>query len=61
MKAMLEPRMVAASIQLLAAVGHGTTEEADGVTGLSQGILMSGYGCRSNVAGSKLEKQIAHQ
>ena len=40
MKAMLEPRMVAASIQVLASAAQGTAALADCITASSQGVLM---------------------
>jgi hypothetical protein len=40
MKAMLDPRMVAASIQVLACGSQGTPAPADRTTASSQGVLM---------------------
>jgi hypothetical protein len=40
MNAMLEPKMVAASIQVLAPAPQGTSTAADLITSSSQGVLM---------------------
>jgi hypothetical protein len=46
MKAMLEPRMVAASIQPLASALHGTSTSTDRITASSQGGLMEAMDAR---------------
>jgi len=51
MKAMLDPRMVAASIQILACGLQGTPDLVDRTTASSQGVLMKlwmPFGCISS-------------
>jgi hypothetical protein len=60
MKAMLEPRMVAASIQVLASGRAGTAAAPDWITALSQGVLivvMSVFHHAPGAQGSRLIEQ----
>src|SRR6266404_3680245 len=46
MNAMLDPRMVAVSIQIFASAPHGTPSPADRIMASSQGAFMPSYRCK---------------
>ena len=51
--------MVAASIQVLASALQGIPVEVDCIAAWSQGVLISGYGCRWKALGSEIAHKIA--
>ena len=51
--------MVAARIQVLASALQGIPAEVDCIAAWSQGILISGYGCRWKALGSEIAHKIA--
>jgi hypothetical protein len=55
MKAMLEPRMVATSIQVLDPASQGTPSPADRITASSQGVLMKAMDATQGAFGSEDE------
>src|ERR1700730_11715673 len=59
MKAMLEPRIVAASIQVLALAAHGTPAPVDRITTSSQGVLMKAMDDRDGELGSQAQRDLS--
>jgi hypothetical protein len=57
MKAMLDPRMVAASIHGLALSVHGTSPPPDRITASSQGALMETMDAIQGVFGPKIDAE----
>jgi hypothetical protein len=53
MKAMLDPRMVAASIQVLVSAPQGTPTPPDRITASSQGVLMDAMDAIQYALGSE--------